>query len=240
VDKNKTHLKKLIPKFILVIKEFVKNNQFPEIRIKEDGTPVTTLDLILSQYFESQAGEFPNSVFYSEENFSEWGFPLIALDPLDGTQEYINENPEWAVSLAVLENDHFHGCGWVFNPMTEESYFSPIKRHYQKKSSYRGEVSKSEWKKGLFKNKSSDEFQLKAVGSIAYKLARLSNGQCDFVVSLQPKNIWDIAAGTVLCHEAGMKFYSQGKEVTKVEKRYEIPLIWCHEELWPSLQKLFP
>ena len=77
------------------------------------------------------------------------------------------------------------------------------------------------------------------MGSIAYKLARLANGESDFVVSLAPKNIWDIAGGTLLCFKSGMKFYSQGKEVTKVQKLYQPPLIWSSSEVSPELLKLF-
>lgn len=209
---------------------------------KSDGSPVTALDLALSALLESLSHEhFKGVTVYSEENYSDWLFPLMAIDPLDGTREYIRNRPEWAVSMGYFSSESFQGEGWVYNPKTEELYNSLQKTVlFQKKSHYQGEVSHSEWDNGLYQNAKSEKFKLKAVGSIAYKLGRLSSGKIDFVVSLTPKNIWDIAGGSLLCQNSGIKFYSAGKEVTKVQKQYQPPLIWCSSELYSELSLLFP
>lgn len=217
--------------------------QYPvaHIQYKDDGSPVTDLDLALSAYIEAIFDrEIKDSTFYSEEKFSEWKFPLLALDPLDGTREYVEGRDEWAISLGHFPSEEFVGEGWVYNPKTHECFSEGCLLPFKKKSSYKGEVSRSEWKNGLFTGKGTAEFSIEPVGSIAYKLGRLSSGHSDFVVSLRPKNIWDIAGGTLLCKEAGFKFYSQGKEVTKVQKLYEPPLIWCHEELFWELSQIYP
>jgi myo-inositol-1(or 4)-monophosphatase len=211
----------------------------PVITQKLDGSPVTPLDLELSHHIEKIISEtFPEATFYSEEKYSEFKFPLIALDPLDGTREYIARRPEWAISIAHFENDGFEGQGWVFNPSTGE-IFKDLSSEFKSKERYIGEVSHSEWNKGLYQSKFTQKFSLHPMGSIAHKLARLSNGKSDFVISLFPKNIWDVAAGTLLCKQAGLKFYSQGIEVTKVQKSYEPPLIWCHESLFSELSALY-
>lgn len=223
------------------INNIVRNNPSAQIATKSDGTPVTQLDILLSEYIESLMDKhFPHVTFYSEENFSDWKFPLLALDPLDGTREYIEGRDEWAVSLGVFPNHDFKGEGWVYNPKTSECFSNPKKIHFKDKSIFRGEVSRSEYKSGLFQNQKSERFVIGPMGSIAYKLGRLSDDKCDFVVSLRPKNIWDIAGGTLLAKMAGMKFYSQGREVTTVEKVYKAPLIWCHEEIFSELSKLYP
>lgn len=209
--------------------------------LKHDGTPVTSLDLALSVLLENMTHEhFKGVMAYSEENFSEWSFPMMAIDPIDGTKEYILNRPEWAVSVGLIENEDFHGQGWVYNPSTKELYSSEqAKISFVHKPVYYGEVSHSEWDKGFYHSFKSEKFKLTPKGSIAYKLGRLSGGQVDFVVSLAPKNIWDIAAGTLLCAESGIKFYSQGKEVTEVKQLYQPPLIWCHEEISQELLNLF-
>lgn len=223
------------------INDLVRRYPKADIQFKQDNSPVTELDLFLSSHIELIMQEnYPQATFYSEEKFNEWKFPLIALDPLDGTREYIDGRDEWAISIGYFQSENFEGEGWVYNPKTGECFESAQRIPYTKKSKYRGETSRSEWKKGLFTNKSTEKFEVVPVGSIAYKLGRLSNGKCDFVVSLNPKNIWDIAGGTLLCKEAGMKFYSQGKEVTSVQKLYEPPLLWCHEELFSELSKIYP
>jgi myo-inositol-1(or 4)-monophosphatase len=213
----------------------------PISSLKADGSPVTPLDLALSRLIEDFSQKFfPAVTIYSEENFSLWRFPMMAIDPIDGTKEYIKGSSEWAVSVALLETSDFTGAGWVYNPSTKESYLNPPVRPFQIKSRYQGEVSCSEWEKGWYRDLTSSVFSCSPVGSIAYKLGRLAQGQSDFVVSLAPKNIWDVAAGSILCQQAGLKFYSQGKEVKKVQQLYQAPLIWCHQELYLQLCELFP
>lgn len=223
------------------IKIFLNHYLTPEITYKDDGSPVTKLDLALSKLIEEVMTEhYPHFNFYSEENFTEWKFPLVAVDPLDGTREYIAGRPEWAISVGLFQNENFEGEGWICNPVTNEIYSRGLKHEFPSQNNYCGEVSRSEWEKGLFKNVSAEKFKITPMGSIAYKLGRLSQRKVDFVVSLRPKNIWDIAGGTLLVKQAGMRFYSQGKEVTTVKQLYQSPLIWCHPSIFPELSKLFP
>ncbi|MFL5783795.1 MAG: inositol monophosphatase family protein [Bacteriovoracaceae bacterium] len=218
------------------IVSIVKNHSHPLTKSKHDGSPVTELDLALSSYIETLALQYyPELCFYSEENFNEWKFPLLALDPLDGTREYVEGRSEWSISLGAFANENFVGEGWVCNPMTKEVFTMKTVKPWEKKTHLRGEVSRTEFQKGLFKFLTSEKIALTAVGSIAYKLGRLSHGKMDFVVSKKPKNIWDIAGGTLLCKEAGLEFYSQGKKVTKVEPIYEPPLLWCHPSVAAEL-----
>lgn len=235
------YLARILKNHLAGIDDLVRRYPQAEVQFKQDGSPVTELDLFLSSHIELiMQDNYPEATFYSEEKFDEWKFPLVALDPLDGTREYIEGRDEWAISVGLFQSENFEGEGWVYNPKTGECFDSSDAKSFVEKPKYFGEVSRSEWKKGLFTNKNTDQFEVIPVGSIAYKLGRLSAGKCDFVVSLRPKNIWDIAGGTLLCQHAGMKFYSQGKEVTTVQKLYEPPLIWCHEELFSELSKIFP
>ena len=233
-------LAKIMFRQVAQIKRIVAEHPKPQSSRKADGSPVTLLDLALSEYIESLMNEhFPNTTFYSEEKFSKWDFPLLALDPLDGTREYVEGRNEWAISIGFFADQKFSGEGWVYNPMTDECFTDVKKVPFVKKSHFYGEVSRSEWKDDLFKNVISDEFSVRPIGSIAYKLGRLAAGKSDFVVSLKPKNIWDIAGGTLLCQQAGFKFYSKGKLVDTVESSYEPPLIWCHEEIFSKLSEIY-
>jgi fructose-1,6-bisphosphatase/inositol monophosphatase family enzyme len=232
-------LSKIMLQQMSEIDDLVRRFPKAKIQLKADNTPVTELDLALSNLIEMlMKKHFPHTTFYSEEKFSDWKFPLLALDPLDGTKEYIEGRDEWALSIGIFEDENFKGEGWIYNPKTHECFSEVSKRSHIVKPLYQGEVSRSELGMGLF-TVQSQEFEVRPVGSIAYKLGRLSAGKSDFVVSLKPKNIWDIAGGTLLCQQAGLKFYSKGKEVTKVQKTYEPPLIWCHEELFLKLSKTY-
>jgi len=213
-------------------------NKYPQplIKTKQDGTPVTQLDLALSQLMEVITKKhFSDCCFYSEENFGEWEFPLLALDPLDGTKEYIAGRPEWALSVGIFESENFEGEGWIANPVTNEIFSSKTVKPFVTKDKLIGEASRSEFAQGLYDNIHSEDIEIIPRGSIAYKLGKLSSGELDFVVSLRPKNIWDIAGGSLLCKAAGLEFYSQGKIVTKVGKIYEPPLLWCHPSVFEKL-----
>jgi myo-inositol-1(or 4)-monophosphatase len=217
-----------------------QENIKPEILIKADHSAVTSLDLALTDFIEERfLDEFPEVTFYSEEKYSTWDFPMLSLDPLDGTKEFIMGRPEWSVSVGYFPQDSWAGEGWIYNPMTREEFGHPEVRIHQPKVKYIGEVSHSEWEAGKYPRPAVGALEVRPVGSIAYKLGRLSAGKSDFVVSLNPKNIWDIAAGTLLCQQAGMKFYSEGHEVKSVKKLYLPPLIWCHEELFSELSHAF-
>jgi len=231
------NLATIMTNYIAEINTLIELLPFRPSTLKSDGSPVTELDLSLSELCERMAKKhFPDVNFYCEEKFSAWKFPLMAIDPLDGTREYIAGRAEWAISLGLFESKAFVGQGWVYNPVTKELFDE--QKNQEKKSSntiFRGEVSRTEWDNDLFKNFESDKIQLKPVGSIAYKLGRLSAGKSDFVISLNPKNIWDIAGGTILCQKSNIKFYSEGKLVTEVREKYHPPLIWCREEIFSML-----
>jgi myo-inositol-1(or 4)-monophosphatase len=241
MQKNLNSLAKIMVGARASIDALVRQYTSAPGRLKADNTPVTELDLRLSAVIEEVAlRELPGVTFYSEEKFSDWAFPLLALDPLDGTREYLQGGDEWALSLGLFPTAAFHGEGWVYNPRTGECFSDPVARPFPRKDTYRGEVSRAEWESGLFAGKASARLVLAPVGSIAYKLGRLAAGSCDYVVSLRPKNIWDIAGGTLLCHQAGLRFYARGAEVTTVEQLYRPPLIWCHPELASELAEIYP
>lgn len=235
-----------LARIMIGVKEEIQNltilHPLAPSEVKLDGSPVTALDLALSELLEKTTNQFfPETTVYSEENYSEIKFPLMAIDPLDGTREYIKQRPEWAVSLGHFSDKNFAGEGWVYNPKTDELFDENQKIFsFEAKSLYKGEVSHSEWERGFFKHFKSQKFSLKPMGSIAYKLGRLSTGEIDFVVSLAPKSIWDIAGGSLLCQRSGIKFYSEGQEVTEVKHLYYPPLIWCSSDLYSELSSLFP
>lgn len=240
MDKQNEIISNITKNIIYDIDQEIKNSK-NNVQFKNDGSPVTDLDNTLSELIEKKCSKlYPHLTYYSEEKFSVWNFPMLIVDPIDGTKEFIANVPEWTVSIACISNENWLGDGWIYNPTTKKAYNITSIQSLKVKDAYCGEVSNSEWKKGLFTNKSTEKFKLRPMGSIAYKLGRLSAGECDFVVSLAPKNIWDIAAGVVLCNKAGYKFYSEGKEVTEVKQKYFPPLIWCHESIKDELFKIFP
>ena len=64
-------------------------------------------------------------------------------------------------------------------------------------------ASRTEVKAGRWKGFRNHGFTITPTGSIAYKLALVAVGKMDAVVSLAPKNEWDVAGGTALVEAGG-------------------------------------
>ena len=64
-------------------------------------------------------------------------------------------------------------------------------------------ASRSEVKRGEWKQFESAEFNIKPMGSVAYKLGLVAAGRADLTFTLVPKNEWDVAAGAALVESAG-------------------------------------
>ena len=136
------------------------------------------------------------------------------VDPLDGTREFVAGIPEFCVSIALVE----HGkpvVGGIYNPATRETFLGAIETgvtyngkpvHATRRRTLEGAVvlaSRSEWQRGEWKQFDAADFQVRTVGSVAYKLALVSAGLADATFTLFPKHEWDIAAGVALVESAG-------------------------------------
>lgn len=166
---------------------------------KSDNSPVTEFDLRVHALFQDLA-DSQGVHLLSEEGSHELKYPCFILDPLDGTKEFVKEIPECAVSFAYFHGpdiDDPENFAWIYNPLTREELNSeelPRVSHPRKRTL----VSRTEFEAGLFQDE-----DVEVVGSIAYKLMLLANGECNQVISKRPKNIWDVAAGTLMVSKVG-------------------------------------
>ena len=136
------------------------------------------------------------------------------VDPLDGTREFVKGLPEFCVSIGFVENGT-PVAGGIYNPATKESFLGAIdtgvlyngqpSRPSQRKTLDGALIlaSRSELKRGEWKQFENAPFRVQAMGSVAYKLALVSAGLADITFTLTPKNEWDVAAGGALVRSAG-------------------------------------
>jgi len=136
------------------------------------------------------------------------------VDPLDGTREFVQGIPEFCVSIAMVE-DGVPVAGGICNPATNElilgsretgvTYNGKPVQPSQRKDLHGALVlaSRSEVKRGEWKQFESAEFNIRPMGSVAYKLGLVSAGLADLTFTLVPKNEWDVAAGAALVESAG-------------------------------------
>ena len=222
-----------------------------EINLKSDQTIVTEIDLFVSNLIKDKLknhAKYRDYNFFSEEEFDKLIFPSAVLDPIDGTRELAKGRAECAVSLALMKSPKLsdpENYGWLYNPFSGFSLDSSIPfvaSNTKSTQKILGMVSRSEFEKGYFKDLINIDPKLEITprGSIAFKLGILASGGCDFVLSLSPKNIWDIAAGSVLCAQRGMKMYQNGVEITQLDKVHiKGILLWAPEELAEELCSRF-
>ncbi len=136
------------------------------------------------------------------------------VDPLDGTREFVAGIPEFCVSVAMVENG-IPIAGGICNPATNEVFIGsresgvtyngkPARPSPRKQlSGAMVLASRSEVKRGEWKQFESANFKVRPMGSVAYKLALVSAGLADITFTLVPKNEWDVAAGAALVESAG-------------------------------------
>lgn len=222
-----------------------------EINMKTDNTVVTEIDLYVSNLLKEKLNNhstFQSYSFFSEEDFGELTFPCAILDPIDGTRELIKGRAECAVSLALMHSPELSdpaNFGWLYNPFSGFSLDSDVpfvSSNNKSTQKILGMVSRSEFEKGYFKDfvGIDPKIEITPRGSIAFKLGLLASGGCDFVLSLSPKNIWDIAAGSVLCAQRGMKMYQNGVEITRLDQVHvKGILLWAPESLASELLEKF-
>ncbi|HLV85969.1 MAG TPA: 3'(2'),5'-bisphosphate nucleotidase CysQ [Candidatus Sulfotelmatobacter sp.] len=136
------------------------------------------------------------------------------VDPLDGTREFVLGLPEFCVSIGFVE-DGRPVAGGIFNPATNETVIGSIRSGVlyngkratpSQRADLKGALilaSRSEVKRGEWQQFQSGEFEVKAMGSVAYKLGLVAAGKADITFTLTPKNEWDVAAGAALVESAG-------------------------------------
>lgn len=190
---------------------------FETIR-KADHSPVTSADLAVNQILQSRLqSTFPQDGWLSEES-PDSGERLQktriwVVDPIDGTKAFINGEPEFCISVALIERGQ-PIVGAIFNPSTHE-LFTATRRgglRLNDKSvtpqdtcgDQQPVVAVSPWEQqiGRFTSFMPSITSL-PLRSIAWALALTASGRIHAAVTLEPENEWDVAAGAILIEEAG-------------------------------------
>ena len=136
------------------------------------------------------------------------------VDPLDGTREFVQGIPEFCVSIGFVENGR-PVAGGICNPATNETIIGAIDcgvlyngkpAKPSQRTTLQGSLilaSRSEVKRGEWQQFQGGDYQIRPMGSVAYKLGLVAAGLADVTFTLTPKNEWDVAAGAALVESAG-------------------------------------
>jgi myo-inositol-1(or 4)-monophosphatase len=190
-----------------------------ELNTKQKGGrgPVTAADQAVNDLLlETLPG--PDEGWLSEETADEPSRldrqRVWVVDPIDGTQEFVEGIPEWCISIGLVE-DGRAVAGGICNPAVGEFFLGsvetgislngealpvPVRRKGNEPLvlASRSEVKRGEW--AAYENKG---FTVRPMGSVAYKLARVAAGLADATWTLVPKHEWDVVAGVALVSAGG-------------------------------------
>ena len=142
------------------------------------------------------------------------------IDPIDGTMNFLNGIPQFAISIGYEENNEIK-CGVIFNPIMNEmfcaekgngAYLNNSRIRVSNKKKLKdsllvtgGPEEVSKIKDKIFSeyiNVSNSVSQVRKFGSAALDIAYVACGRFDGYWQRE-LNYWDIAAGIVILKEAG-------------------------------------
>ena len=203
-----------------------------EVFFKKDRSPLTEADLASNKFIINSLSEIDKDIpILSEESLVDWNVRknwtrYWLVDPLDGTKEFINQNGEFTVNIALIEKNE-PIIGVIYAPALSTLYYaSKNKGTYKlfcdqkinslsdstriitnhKKSSDHFKVFKSRshsneefenWVKDFV-----DDYELIEKGS-SIKFCKLAEGKADLYPRFGSTSEWDIAAGHIILTEAG-------------------------------------
>ena len=192
-----------------------------QFKDKKRGDPVTTADRLSEEFLASTIREkFPQHGILSEEGGALYksDSPFVwVLDPLDGTSNFMNGLPLFAISIGVLWKGQpvagsiyvpvshratagvYHAClgkGAHLNGEKIEVAREPSGRPLSEIPSHFGSQFR------LSGESRREPLEVRNLGSIALELAMTAGGVFQFALFGSPK-LWDVAAGVLLIKEAG-------------------------------------
>jgi myo-inositol-1(or 4)-monophosphatase len=185
--------------------------------VKSNQDPVTEADLEVDRVLREalvEAGEG----WLSEETVDEptrlTADRVWVVDPLDGTKEFVAGLPEWCVSVGLVEQGRAV-AGGIMNPWVDfvalgaEGHgctLNGLPAQPTDASALDSSIvlaSRTEVDRGQWASWANAQFRVEAMGSVAFKLARVAVGLADATWTLVPKHEWDVAGGTALVEAAG-------------------------------------
>jgi myo-inositol-1(or 4)-monophosphatase len=198
----------------IIMALYGKNYRIEE---KGKGNPVTTADLEANRKIrEIILGRYPEDGWLSEEDKDNAqrlrADRVWVIDPIDGTKEFIEGIPQFAVSVGLVVGGR-PMVGVVYNPAEEKLYHAVKGRgsmlndraiHVSLREEVPGAsllVSRSEPRRKF--QSFANMCRLEPMGSIAYRLAKVAEGEGDGTLTFRSLHEWDVCAGVLIVEEAG-------------------------------------
>jgi myo-inositol-1(or 4)-monophosphatase len=185
---------------------------------KSDGSTVTEADLQIDVFLKQRLhGARPDYGWLSEETPDTLQRlscqRLWILDPIDGTNSFVNGTDGWCVGVALIENGR-PILSALYRPQVEEFYWAKASEgaFCNDEKLVPRDGSEIEGASVLGTGKAIKFLNgLGAIGGhspqipLLLRLAFVASGKADIALSIGNKNDWDLAAGDLLMQESGAK-----------------------------------
>jgi myo-inositol-1(or 4)-monophosphatase len=203
----------------IALAHFTAGKRTPaRIDYKGGGSPVTEADLAVDAFLKTElSGAFPDAGWLSEESEDDAArlgrSRLLVVDPIDGTRAFIDGDPRWSVSIALVVAGR-PAAGVVHAPALNETYAAAA-RLGAALNGRRIAVSKRPRLDGarIGGPRAMIEAIERVAGlslalqpkipSLAYRIALVASGALDVALASDKAHDWDIAAADLILAEAG-------------------------------------
>jgi myo-inositol-1(or 4)-monophosphatase len=202
---------------------------------KGASSPVSEVDIAADDLLKKiLRGAAPGYGWLSEETIddeSRLSRPLTwVVDPIDGTRAFLAGRDDWCVSIALVAEGR-PVAGAVFAPAREEMFAAAL--HHGAtlngapiRTAPGGDLNGAAL---AGPRKLVEEFELlqlgatvvPRIGSLALRLAQVSDGRLAAAFASADSHDWDLAAADLLVHEAGGRMTTLGGD----ELRYNRPVL---------------
>ena len=177
------------------------------------------------------------------------------IDPIDGTMNFLNGIPQFAISVGYEENGEVQ-CGVIFNPIMNEmfcaekgggAYLNNSRIRVSNKKKIKDALLVTGGPKGASKikdkifseyiNISNNVSNVRKFGSAALDMAYVACGRFDGYWQRE-LNYWDIAAGVIILKEAGgfIDFFEEDLN-SPIKKNILASISNIHQELKDLINK---
>lgn len=215
------------------------HNKDLNISHKQDSSPVTEADLKANEIITAKLTElYPEIPIVSEESENrEVSDKFFLVDPLDGTKEFIDGNPDFTVNIALIKSGK-PVMGVVYMPMTGDSFYGDqqgaIKTYQGKtmpiKISGRAKDIRVMTSRSHMDSETLEFLQKLEHGSViqagsSVKFCTIAEGNAEIYPRFGRTMEWDTAAGQAVLEAAGGKVLiaQTGEELTYGKPGFENP-----------------
>jgi 3'(2'), 5'-bisphosphate nucleotidase len=223
-EKNLNDLLALTKKASDAIME-IYNSNTAVVEYKSDNSPLTQADKASHEIIVSGLKSlFPDIPVVSEEGSQEENQILVKqpifwlVDPIDGTQDFVNRTGEFCIAIALVENNT-PTFGFVVAPTLDTIYYGgKLGGSFKKVGNADAQPIHTKWlsphvvaisrthlipETEAYITDHYPDASMQKIGSML-KQMKLAEGEVDIYPAInQPLHLWDAAAGNAIIEGAG-------------------------------------